>query len=90
LRRAFQDGVTLGMPFFEIPLDVFDRNRSVIHKNSDGEGQSSEGHDVDGFARKLRIMTEVKIDNGMEIAMIKVLRQLPKNNKIINPSDTQR
>ena len=35
--------------------------------------------------RKLRVMTDVKMDRGMEMAMIKVLRQLPKNNKIINP-----
>ena len=52
MRRAFQDSVALGMPFFEIPLDVFDRNRSVIHKNAHGEGQSSECHDVDGFSEK--------------------------------------
>jgi hypothetical protein len=35
--------------------------------------------------RKLRIMTEVKIESGMEMAMIKVLRQLPRNSRIINP-----
>src|SRR5258708_4949272 len=51
-RSAFQDGVAVGMPLFEIPLDVFDGNRSVVHKNADGEGQSSEGHDVDGFSEK--------------------------------------
>ena len=41
-----------------------------------------------------RVMIEQRIDKGMEIATIKVLRQLPKNNKImaavkqaaINPS----
>jgi hypothetical protein len=38
LCRTFQDGVALGMPFFEISLDVFNCNRSVVHKNSDGEG----------------------------------------------------
>src|SRR5260370_482469 len=52
LRSAFQDGVALGVPFFEIPLDVFDRNRGVINKDSHGEGQSSEGHDVDGFSEE--------------------------------------
>jgi hypothetical protein len=35
--------------------------------------------------RKLRIMTDVRMDSGMEIAMIKVLRQLPRNSRIINP-----
>jgi len=34
---------------------------------------------------KLRVMTEVKMDSGMEMAMIKVLRQLPRKSRIINP-----
>jgi hypothetical protein len=28
---------------------------------------------------------DVRIDSGIEIVMIKVLRQLPKNNKMSNP-----
>ena len=35
--------------------------------------------------RKLRIMTEVKMDKGIEMAMINVPRQLPKNSRIIKP-----
>ncbi len=35
--------------------------------------------------RKLSVMTEVKMERGMEMAMIRVLRQLPKNNRIIKP-----
>src|SRR5215475_7779120 len=35
--------------------------------------------------RKLSIMTDVRIDNGMEIAMMTVLRQFPRNSKIIRP-----
>ena len=34
--------------------------------------------------RKLRMITDVRIDSGMETAIIRVLRQLPKNSKIIN------
>jgi hypothetical protein len=30
-------------------------------------------------------MIEVKMDSGMETAMIKVLRQLPRKSRIINP-----
>ena len=29
-------------------------------------------------------MTDVRIDSGIDIAMISVLRQLPRNNKIID------
>ena len=35
---AIQDGIALRMPFFEITLDVFNRNRCIVHKNSDREG----------------------------------------------------
>ncbi len=33
--------------------------------------------------RKLRTMIEVRIDSGIETAMISVLRQLPRNSRII-------
>ena len=33
--------------------------------------------------RKLRVMTEVRIDSGIETAMIRVLRQLPRKSRII-------
>ncbi len=35
--------------------------------------------------RKLRIMTDVKMDSGIEMAMINVLRQLPRKSRIIKP-----
>ena len=33
----------------------------------------------------LRTMTDVKMDSGIDMAMIKVLRQLPRNSRIIKP-----
>jgi hypothetical protein len=35
--------------------------------------------------KKLRMMIEVRIDSGMETAMINVLRQLPRKIRIIKP-----
>ncbi len=35
--------------------------------------------------RKLSTVTEVRMDSGIEIAMISVLRQLPRKMRIINP-----
>ena len=34
--------------------------------------------------RKLSTMTEVRIDSGIETAMIRVLRQLPRKSRIIS------
>jgi hypothetical protein len=35
--------------------------------------------------RALRTMIDVRIESGMETAMIRVLRQLPRKTKIMNP-----
>jgi hypothetical protein len=35
--------------------------------------------------RRLIIIIDVKIESGMEIAMIRVLRQLPRNTRIMSP-----
>ena len=35
------------------------------------------------WPRKLSTMTEVRIDSGIDTAMISVLRQLPRNSRII-------
>ena len=34
--------------------------------------------------RKLRITTEVRMESGMDTAMMSVLRQLPRKSRIIN------
>jgi len=35
--------------------------------------------------RRLRTMTELRIESGMETAMMRVLRQLPRNIRIMMP-----
>ena len=38
--------------------------------------------------RKLRIRMEVRMERGMEMAMMSVLRQLPRKSRIIRPVST--
>ena len=38
------------MAFFEVALDVLDGDGGVIYQDSNGEGETSEGHGVDGLA----------------------------------------
>jgi len=45
-------GVALGMPSSKYRSMFFDGNRSVVHKNADGEGQSSEGMMLIGSLRE--------------------------------------
>ena len=37
---------------------------------------------------KFRMISEVKMDSGIEMQTITVLRQLPRNSRIINPVST--
>ena len=36
----------------QIAVDVFNLDRGVIHQDSDGQRQPSQGHDVDGLAQR--------------------------------------
>ena len=59
-------------------------DRRVVHQDADRQRQTAQRHDVDGFAQaRPAQMTEVRIDSGIEIAMISVLRQLPRKSRII-------
>ena len=37
---------------FEVALDVFDGDGGVVDEDADGEGETAEGHDVDGLAEQ--------------------------------------
>ena len=69
------------VPIFQIALDILDGDRGIVHQDADGEREAAQRHDVDGSCKKLSIMMEVRIESGMEIAMISVLRQLPKKEQ---------
>ena len=72
-----------GLALLEIALDILDRDGGIVDQ------------DADGKARPPRVMmlmvscgerrTDTRIESGIEIAMISVLRQLPRKIRIINP-----
>jgi hypothetical protein len=43
---------TVSLPMRQIPIDVFDLYGGVVHQNTDGQRQASQGHDVDGFVER--------------------------------------
>ena len=51
LRGSGEDGVFDFLTLFEIAIDVFDLDGSVVDEDADGECEAAEGHDVDGLAR---------------------------------------
>ena len=85
LRRAVQNGLLDFLALFQVAIDVFDFDRGVVDQDADGQRQPAEGHDVDGFAERAQHDDGQRIDSGMEIAMINVLRQLPRNSRIMRP-----
>jgi hypothetical protein len=68
---------------------VLDLNRGVVHQDSNRQRQAAQRHHVDGLAQKqLRIQSDVRIESGMEMQTIRVLRQLPRNSRIIRAGKT--
>ncbi len=52
LLRAVENRLLHFLAQGEVALDVFDFHGGVVDENSDGESQTSEGHDVDGLAER--------------------------------------
>ncbi len=56
----------------------------VVDQDADGQGQAAQGHDVEGLAgRPTAPAMAARTDSGIEIAMITVERQLPRNSRIM-------
>ena len=88
LRRAVAEsraGLQI-VSFFQKALDILDGYSSVVHQNADRKRESAQRHDVDGLMPSaLSRQMEVRIESGIETAMITVLRQLPRKIRIIAP-----
>ena len=50
MTRAVHDGRFDGLALFEMPVDVFDRDRCVIDQDPHSERQTSQRHDVERLA----------------------------------------
>ena len=68
----------------QISVRVFDFNCRVVDQDANRQSQAAQRHHVDGFAERARTQIDVRMDNGIEMQTINVLRQLPRNNKIIS------
>ena len=84
LRGAVHDRGLHFLAVLQMPVDVFDRHRSVVDQDADREREPAERHDVQRLAHRRQR------DDGAENrqaewtpAMIRVERQLPRNSRII-------
>jgi len=65
-------------------VDVLDGDRRVVDQDADRQRESPNVMMLISPSAD-RQQIDVKIDKGIEIVMIRVLRQLPKNNRINKP-----
>ena len=49
--RAIENGLFERFADGHLAMDVFNFHRGVIHQNADGQSESPQGHQVDGFAQ---------------------------------------
>ena len=54
----------------------------IVDQDADREREAAQRHDVDGLAQRERQIIDARIDKGIEMVMISVLRQLPRNSRI--------
>src|SRR5665213_2806046 len=52
LRSPVEHGADQRLAHGDVAVRVLDLDGSVIHQNADGEGQTAEGHHIDGFSEK--------------------------------------
>ena len=65
-------------------MRILDFDGRVVHQNSHRKCQAAEGHHIDRLAEHEPEQIEVRIESGIEMQTISVLRQLPRNSRIIS------
>src|SRR5260221_11988624 len=84
LGGAFTNGVQLRFSLSQVPIDVFNGNRGVVHQDTNGQRQTARVIMLMVSPKALSVTIEHRIANGIEIAIIRVLRKSPKKSRIIS------
>ena len=89
LLRAVENRPRQRLSHRQVAVDVLDFHRRVVHQNADRQRQAAQRHHVDGLAQQLRARSATsESTSGIEMQTISVLRQLPRNSRIISPVST--
>ena len=52
LRRAFENSLVQRLALLQVPRNIFNGHRRVVHQDADGQSQAAQRHQVDGFMQK--------------------------------------
>ena len=86
LRRAIEHRVDQRLAHGDIAVRVLDLHGGVVHQDADGESQAAQRHHVDRLSQQAQNRQARRgSTSGIEMQTIKVLRQLPRNSRIIRP-----
>ena len=83
LLRAIQHRAHQRLLHGHVAVRVLDFHGGVVHQDADRQRHAAQGHDVDGLAEQAQQMSEARIESGIEIHTMTVLRQLPRKSRII-------
>ena len=85
LRGAVQHCAHQRLPHGQVAMRVLDLHRRVVDQDADGQRQSPSVITLMVWPSRLRMQMEVRIESGIEMHTISVLRQLPRNSRITMP-----
>ena len=74
-----------GRPISMWPVVVLDLHRRVVHQDPHRQRQPAQRHDVQRLVQRVQHADGDRIESGIEVATISVLRQHRRNSRIINP-----
>ena len=73
------------LALLEMPVDVLDGHRRLVDEDAHREREPAQGHEVERLAQHPERGDRAQHRSGIEVATIKVERQLPRNSRIIRP-----
>jgi hypothetical protein len=85
LRGAVENGLLDLLAGLEIAVDVFDLDRRVVDQDADGQRNPPRVMMLMVSPSAERQISELRMESGMETAMMMVERQLPRKMRIMMP-----
>jgi hypothetical protein len=81
---------TMGFLHRHVAVHVLDLDGGVVDQDPDGERQAPQGHQVERLPEARQAMSDTRIDSGIDVTTMSVLRQLPRKSRIMSAVSPRR